>query len=98
MKHINITWRILSKLKEIDELLSKVKQTDGRKLIWALKPCMLALIQPKFLEEPCEGFRLPVASSLSNIMRLTAPISPYNDDVMRRVFQTDSGVFPRIGK
>ena len=47
---------------------------------------MLALIQHKFLEEPCEGVRIPVASYLSNIMRLTAPIAPYNDDVMRTIF------------
>lgn len=46
---------------------------------------MLALIQPKFLEEPCEGVTLPIAACLCNIMKLTAPIAPYNDDVMRRI-------------
>ena len=48
---------------------------------------MLALIQPKFLEEPCEGVTLPVAACLSNIMKLTAPVAPYNDDVMRRIMR-----------
>ena len=48
---------------------------------------MLALIQPKFLEEPCEGVTLPVAACLTNIMKLTAPIAPYNDDVMRRIMR-----------
>jgi len=47
---------------------------------------MLALIK-HFLEEPCEGFKLLVASFLSNIMRLTSPIAPYNDDVMSRFFR-----------
>lgn len=55
--------------------------------MWALKPTMLALLHPNFLEEPCEGVRLLVVSCLSNIMRLTLPIAPYNDDVMRRVFR-----------
>lgn len=55
-------------------------------MLWALKPTMLALIKPKFLEYPCEGVTLPVASCLSSIMMLTAPITPYNDDFMRRFF------------
>ena len=75
LKLMKITWRVLSKLDELDELLSKVSQLEGKKLIWALKAAMLALIQHKFLEEPCEGVRLPVASCLSNTMRLTAPRS-----------------------
>ena len=70
LKHM----KVLFKLDELDALLSKVNQIEGKKLIWALKPAMLALIQHKFLEEPCEQVRLPVASCLSNIMRLTAPI------------------------
>ena len=87
LKHIKMTWIVLSKLDELHELLSKISQEEGQKLIWALKPAMLALIQPKFLEEPCEGVILPVAACLSNIMKLTAPIAPYNDDVMRRIMR-----------
>ena len=64
---MKMTWRVMSKIDELNELFSKVSQLEGNKLIWALKLAMLALIQPKFLEEPCEGFRLPVASCLSNL-------------------------------
>ena len=88
LKHMKMTWRVLSKLDEFNELLSKISQEEGQKLIWALKPAMLALIQPKFLEEPCEGVKLPVSLCLSNIMKLTAPIAPYNDDVMRRIMRS----------
>ena len=87
LKHMKVTWKVLFKLDELDALISEVNQLGGKKLIWALRPDMLALIQAKFLEEPCEGDRLPVASCFSNIMRLTAPIPPFNDDVMRRVFK-----------
>ena len=76
LKHMRATWRMLYKLDELDTLLSEMKQSEGRKLIWALKPAMLALIQPKLLEEPCEGVSLLVASCLSSVMRLTAPIPP----------------------
>jgi len=84
---MKITWKVLFKLDELDALLSEVSQLEGEKLIWALKPAMLAFIQHKFLEEPCEGVRILVASCLSNIMRLTISIAPYTDDVMRRVFR-----------
>ena len=87
LKHMKMTWRVLSKLDELNEILSKISQEEGQKLIWALKPAMLALIQPKFLEEPCEGVRLPVALCLNNIMKLMAPIAPYNDDVMKRIMR-----------
>lgn len=87
LKLMRVAWKIFFKLDELDALLSKVRQLEGKKLIWALKLAMLALIQPKFVEEPCEGVRLPVASCLNNIMRLNAPVAPYNDDVMRRAFR-----------
>ena len=87
LKHMKMSWRVLSKLDELNELLSKISQEDGKKLIWALKPAMLAFVQPKFFEEPCEGVTLPVAACLCNIMKLTAPIAPYNDDVMRRIIK-----------
>jgi len=61
LKHMRAKWKVLFKLDELDALLSKVSQLEGKKLIWALKPAMLALIQHKFLEEPCEGVKLPVA-------------------------------------
>ena len=64
-----------------------MSQLEGKKLIWALKPAMLAFIQHKFLRGLCEGVKLLIASCLSNIMRLTAPIPPYSDDIMRRVFR-----------
>lgn len=84
---MRVTWKVLFKLDELDGLLSKVSQLEGKNLMWALKRAMQALIHPKFLEEPCEGIKLPIAICLSNVMRLTAPIDPYNDDVIRRVFK-----------
>lgn len=77
----------LFKLDELDARMSELNQLKGNKLIWALNPVMLALIQHNFLEKPCEGVRLPIAFSLSNIMKLATPISPYNDDFMRSVFR-----------
>ena len=85
--------KALFKLDELDALFNEVNQIEGKKLIWALKSTMLSLIQHKFLEEPCEGVTLLVAACLSNSMKLTAPIEPYNDDVMRRIMRLIVGTF-----
>jgi len=103
---MKVTWKVLFKLDEMNALISELNQLEGKKLIWALRLAMLSLIQHKFLEEPCEGVRLPVASCLSHIRRLTTPRAPYNDDVMGSVFKLivdtfqdlDNNVGPTFGK
>ena len=54
---------------------------------------MLALIQARFLEHPSERVQLIVASCFSDILRITAPFPPYNDDIMRRIFRLIVGTF-----
>lgn len=73
----------LHKLEELDTCLSKVGQREWKELSWALKPSMLALIQPKLWQHPCEEVRLTVASCLNTIIVLTLPLRPYNNDLMR---------------
>ena len=87
LRCMGVTTKSLLKLEELASLLSKVHQSDGKILIVALKPTVLALIQHKFLENSCIGFKLLVAFCLISIMMLTAPIPPYSDDIMRRVFR-----------
>lgn len=71
LKHMRVTVKALSKLDELDEIPSKIDWLEGKKLMWALKPTMLALIQHKFFGETCKGIRLLVASCLIYIMKLT---------------------------
>jgi len=52
LKHMRVTVKALFKLDELDALLFEVNQLEGKKLLWALKPTMLALIQPEFLQYP----------------------------------------------
>lgn len=82
-----VATKAILKLEELASLLSKVHQSDGKILVWSLKPTMLTLIQHNFLENPCVGVKLLVASCLSSIMMLTTPIPPYSDGLMRRVFR-----------
>lgn len=71
LKNLNITTKNFLNLENLDSHLSKVSQSDLRVLNWALKPTILALIQSIFLEHPCEGVRLIVASYLSEIIKTT---------------------------
>ena len=87
LRCMGVTTKSILKLEELASLLSKVHQSDGKSLICDLKLAKLSLTQHKFLEHPCVGVKLPVASCLSNIMMLTAPIPPYSDGLMRRIFR-----------
>ena len=67
--------------------LSKVGQSEWKKLCWALKPSMLALIQPKLWEHPDEEVRLTISSCLNRVISLTSPLLPYNNDLMTDILQ-----------
>ncbi|GLJ34090.1 hypothetical protein SUGI_0685290 [Cryptomeria japonica] len=49
---------------------------------------MLALVQLRFSEHPCDDVRLSVASCHSEIIRITTPVAPYNDDILKNVLQS----------
>ena len=48
---------------------------------------MLGLVQARFLEHPSERVKLIVASCFSDILRITTPFPPYNDDIMKLIFR-----------
>lgn len=49
----------------------------------ALLPTMKALKANQLLRHPNSDVRISVASCLSEVMRITAPESPYDDDLMK---------------
>ena len=77
----------LHNLEELDTFLSKVGQPEWKKLSWALKQSMLALIQPKLWEHPDEEVKLTISSCLSRVVALTSPLLPYNNDLMTNILQ-----------
>ncbi|GLJ36608.1 hypothetical protein SUGI_0736100 [Cryptomeria japonica] len=87
LESLKLSNDVLSKLEELDSYLSKADQSDWRILNWALKPSMLALVQHRLLEHPCEEVRLAVASCHNEIIRMTALVAPYNDDILGKGLQ-----------
>ncbi|KAK9265829.1 hypothetical protein L1049_001617 [Liquidambar formosana] len=67
--------------------LSKVWQFPSQSMQDALQPAMSALIAPELLKHLNTNVRALVASCICEILRITAPTPPYNDEQMRQVFQ-----------
>ncbi|KAK9274239.1 hypothetical protein L1049_019053 [Liquidambar formosana] len=67
--------------------LSKVWQVPSQSMQDALRPVMSALIVPELLKHMNTNVRVSVASCICEILRITAPTPPYNDEQMREVFQ-----------
>lgn len=85
LSFMGVRTKSLIKLEKLASLFSKVHQSDGKNLVWALKPAMLALVQHNYLKHPYIGVKLLVAYYLNGIIMLTAPIPPYSDDKMRSI-------------
>ncbi|XP_020110173.1 neurofilament heavy polypeptide-like isoform X4 [Ananas comosus] len=78
---------LLALLDEIETLLSRVEQSPSQSMSNAIRPAMKALVANAILRHDNMDVRVAVASCISEITRITAPDAPYDDDVMKEVFQ-----------
>nr|GMD37378.1 DNA mismatch repair protein msh6 [Ipomoea batatas] len=62
----------------------------------ALHPIMKALIGSELLGHSDEAVKVSVVLCLSEIMRITAPRQPYDDAVMKEIFQHIVGTFEKL--
>lgn len=67
----------------MESLLLAVEQDPIAEVRNALKPSMQALVSADLLRHPDSDVRVHVVSCLTEIMRITAPEAPYNDDQMK---------------
>eukprot|EP01018_Ginkgo_biloba_P037002 Gb_12481 [translate_table: standard] len=78
---------LLKILKQLSMFLSEVDQSPSETMLKAMRLSMYALVTPEMLRHRDRDVRLLVASCLSEITRITAPDAPYNDDILREIFQ-----------
>jgi hypothetical protein len=57
---------------------------------------MYALVKSEFLRHSDDEIKLMVTSCLSEIMRISAPKTPYNDNMMKEIFQLIEESFHRL--
>ncbi|XP_019167489.1 PREDICTED: uncharacterized protein LOC109163184 [Ipomoea nil] len=87
---------LLSFLDKVESLLVRVGQAPSETMRNALHPIMKALIGSELLVHSDEAVKVSVVLCLSEIMRITAPRQPYDDAVMKEIFQHIVGTFEKL--
>lgn len=64
-------------------LLSKIGQSPAKVVQEALLPTMKGLISDKLMGSSDADVLTTLAACLNEIMRISAPVAPYDDDKMR---------------
>ncbi|GAB2269542.1 hypothetical protein Dimus_004461 [Dionaea muscipula] len=87
---------LLNLLDEVELLLGKVDQSAPPVVQQALLPAMKALVGDKLFHNPDMDVKITVAACLNEIMRLTAPDAPYNDERMKEIFELIVASFDKL--
>ncbi|KAF8035749.1 hypothetical protein BT93_C1699 [Corymbia citriodora subsp. variegata] len=74
-------------LEDLEKHLSKVEQSPTTSMQDALSPSLKALVADQLFRHSDADVRVTIASCISEITRITAPEAPYDDDLMKEVFQ-----------
>jgi sister-chromatid-cohesion protein PDS5 len=80
-------YTLLTILKPTTKILSKIDQSPSQVMLDAIHPLREALVMPMLLRHQDGGVSLMVATCISEIIRISTPDVPYEDDVMRDAFQ-----------
>ncbi|KAF8094523.1 hypothetical protein N665_0360s0027 [Sinapis alba] len=87
---------LLDLLHKVETLLSTVEQDPIVAVQTALRPSMKALVSAHLLRSSDSDVRVYVVSCLTEIMRITAPEAPYNDDHMKEIFEVTVEAFGKL--
>ncbi|XP_065045023.1 sister chromatid cohesion protein PDS5 homolog C-like isoform X2 [Musa acuminata AAA Group] len=87
---------LLPLLDQTESLLSRVDQSPTQSMSNALWPSMKALVDKGLLGHLDMDVKVAVASCFSEITRITAPEAPYDDDLMKEIFQSIVQAFENL--
>ncbi|CAN6879172.1 unnamed protein product [Brassica oleracea] len=96
LKPPSSTKALLHLLNEAEGQLSKLVQDPIAAVQNALRPLMKALVSAHLLRNRDSDVRVYVVSCLTEIMRITAPEVPYNDDQMKEIFKMTVRAFGKL--
>ncbi|KAJ8570010.1 hypothetical protein K7X08_006587 [Anisodus acutangulus] len=74
-------------IKQVESYLSEVEQQPAASMRDAFSPLMKALRADDLLGQSDLDVKVAVATCLNEMIRITAPDTPYNDDKMKDIFQ-----------
>ncbi|KAH6775849.1 binding protein [Perilla frutescens var. hirtella] len=78
---------LIKLLKQSALCLCELDQSPPKPMVESLQPLLNAIIRPELLKHQDREVKLFVASCICEITRITAPEAPYEDDVLKDVFQ-----------
>ncbi|XP_047324395.1 sister chromatid cohesion protein PDS5 homolog C-like isoform X3 [Impatiens glandulifera] len=87
---------LLPLLDQAEALLSRVEQCPPRPLQSTLSLSTKALVEDELFRHSDIDVKVAVASCISEITRITAPDTPYDDDKMKEIFQLIVSSFENI--
>ncbi|KAJ0965897.1 hypothetical protein J5N97_027035 [Dioscorea zingiberensis] len=90
------TKELLALLDKTETVLSKVEQSPSSTISTSLFSATKALVSKKIFRHEDKDVKLAVASCISEITRITAPETPYDDDLMKEVFQRIVEAFEKL--
>ncbi|CDY35051.1 BnaA06g10610D [Brassica napus] len=96
LKPPSSTKALLHLLNEAEGQLSKLVQDPIVSVQNALRPLMKALVSAHLLRNRDSDVRVYVVSCLTEIMRITAPEVPYDDDQMKEIFKVTVRAFGKL--
>ncbi|XP_020090102.1 sister chromatid cohesion protein PDS5 homolog A isoform X1 [Ananas comosus] len=80
-------------LKQAANCLSEIEQSPSASVLDSMKPCLNAIAKQELLKHQDRDVKVLVATCICEITRITAPEAPYNDDVLKDIFQLIVGTF-----
>ncbi|CAN6448387.1 unnamed protein product [Victoria cruziana] len=85
-------------LKQAATCLSDIDQSPPKSLLVAVQSCADAVAKAELLKQQDKDVRLLISACICEIMRITAPVPPYNDDVLRDAFGLIVGTFSSLNE
>ncbi|XP_039159808.1 uncharacterized protein LOC104423214 isoform X7 [Eucalyptus grandis] len=83
---------------DAEYLLANMEQGPSDPLQDSLLPLMKALIADSLLKHSVEGVRVSVTYCFSEVLRISAPQEPYNDDQMKVIFELIVEAFSKLSQ
>ncbi|KAK7412751.1 hypothetical protein VNO78_04347 [Psophocarpus tetragonolobus] len=78
---------LIQLLKQAAACLTDLDQSPSPSILESMKPFFSAIVKPELLKHQDSDVKLLVATCVCEITRITAPEAPYNDDVLKDIFQ-----------
>ncbi|CAI9270247.1 unnamed protein product [Lactuca saligna] len=78
---------LIKLLKQAASCMCEVDQSPSKEVLESLQPFINAIVKPELLKHHDKEVKLLVATCTCEITRVTAPVAPYEDHVLKDIFR-----------